>query len=63
MKRHFLFYQVQPPDARPELFFDDQPVESLIYHTEIAGQPSPADIITWQLLHDLIWDVLPQQVN
>jgi len=35
-------------DRNPELFFDDQPVESLIYHMETIEEPSPADIITWQ---------------
>jgi hypothetical protein len=45
------FFPTEQAEGNPELFFDDQPVESLIYHTEQVEQPTPADIRISQYHH------------
>jgi hypothetical protein len=63
MNGNFLFYQIIHPEANPDLFYDDQPVGSLIYLTEKEGQPSPADIIPSHHSPGMITDILPQLAN
>ena len=40
-------FRVEPPESNPELVFDDQPVEYLIYRREESVEPSPADFFGW----------------
>lgn len=47
------FSYIRPYDPE-DIFFDDLPVESLIFRNELYGKPTPADIITfWDQGFDL----------
>jgi hypothetical protein len=37
------FFPAGSPEIKPPLYFDDQPVESMIYMTEKREKPTPAD--------------------
>jgi hypothetical protein len=47
MDRYLTFFPVESPEAIPALFFDDQPVESMIYLVEKRERRTHADEDIW----------------
>jgi hypothetical protein len=45
MKRYDPRFSYIRPDNPEDIYFDDLPVESLIFHNELPGRSTPADII------------------
>jgi hypothetical protein len=50
MDKDFINYLPEPDEVYPEIFFDNQPVETHIYREAVRGHPTPVDIPLWWLL-------------
>jgi hypothetical protein len=58
-----LISPIEPEVPNPEIFYDDQPVESLIYQTRTIAQPSPVDMISREDQIRLYRKIFPARMN